>query len=215
MEIFDNMGINVMEKVKNFIKNHFDFRIYPVTILAILTALAVTPCVKILPETWGYENGILENLQMVTLGIGLFLAISAKTNKKFFYFAGLIIFLLIAREVNYGRTLFFPIPGEVNAYYSWKEIKYGWLVNPIVGLYITGTVLYFIISKVYSQMWNIIKNVKFPVWNFVLLFVGMGLGEYAEKATENFVFEEISELLFYVALVGIIWLYGFNERFKD
>ena len=215
MEIFDNMGINVMEKVKNFIKNHFDFRIYPVTILTILTAFAVIPCVKILPETWGYENGILENLQMVTLGIGLFLAISAKANKKFFYFAGLIIFLLIAREVNYGRTLFFPIPGEVNAYYSWKEIKYGWLVNPIVGLYITGTVLYFIISKIYSQMWNIIKNVKFPVWNFVLLFVGMGLGEYAEKATENFVFEEISELLFYVALVGIIWLYGFNERLKD
>ena len=64
-------------------------------------------------------------------------------------------------------------------------------------------------------MWNIIKNVKFPVWNFILLFIGMGLGEYAEKATENFVFEEISELLFYVALVGIIWLYGYNERFKN
>ena len=204
-----------MEKVKNFIKKHFDFGIYPVTILAVLTALAVIPCVKILPETWGYENGILENLQMITLAIGLFLAIFAKANKKLFYFVGLVIFLLIAREVNYGRTLFFPIPGEVNAYYSWKEIKYGWLVNPIVGLYITGTALYFVISKAYKDMWNIIKNVKFPVWNFILLFIGMGLGEYAEKATENFVFEEIAELLFYVALVGIIWLYGFNERFKN
>jgi len=204
-----------MTNIKNFTDTHFDFKVYPVTIIATIVALSVVPCVKILPETWGYENGILENLQMITLGIGVFLAIFAKTNKKFFYFTALIIFLLIAREINYGRTIFFPIPGEVNAFYSWKEIKYGWLVNPLVGLYITGTTLYFIISKAYSQMWNIIKNIKFPVWSFLLLFIGIGLGEYAEKATENFVFEEISELLFYVALVGIIWLYGFNERFKN
>lgn len=208
------MGMNSMEKIKNFICNHFDFRVYPVTIFVILAALAVVPSVKFLPETWGYENGVLENLQMLTLGIGLFLAIFAKANKKFFYFAALIIVLLIAREINYGRTIFFPIPGEVNAYYSWKDIKYGWLVNPLVGLYITCTALYFIISKAYSQMWNIIKDIKFPVWNFMLLFIGMGLGEYAEKATENFVFEEISELLFYVALTSIIWLYGHNKSFK-
>ncbi len=204
-----------MENIKKFIISHFDFNIYPVTVIAILATIGIIPCVKFLPETCGYENGVIENLQMATLAIGLFLAIFAKHNKKFFYFAGLVILLLTAREVNYGRTLFFPIPGEVNLYYSWKEIKYGWLVNPLVGLYITGTVLYFIISKAYFQMWNIIKNVKFPVWNFMLLFAGIGLGEFAEKATENYVFEEISELLFYVALVGIIWLYGYNKRFKN
>lgn len=209
------MGMSSMEEFKIFVNNHIDLRFYPVTIFAILVAVAVVPCIKFLPETWGYENEILENLQMITLTIGLFLAVSAKRNKNFFYFAALIIFLLIAREVNYGRTLFFPIPGEVNAYYSWKEIKYGWLVNPLVGLYIAGTALYFIISKAYKEMWNIITKIKFPVWNFILLFIGMVLGEYAEKATENFVFEELSELLFYVALVGIIWLYGFNERFKN
>jgi len=204
-----------MVNVKNFIDKHIDFNMYPVTVLPLIVAFMVIPCVMFLPETWGYENGVLENLQMLALGIALFLAIFAKTNKKFFCFAALVIILLIAREINYGRTIFFPIPGEVNAYYSWKEIKYGWLVNPLVGLYITGSVLYFIISKAYSQMWNIIKNIKFPFWNFVFLFIGIGLGEYAEKATENFVFEEMSELLLYVALVGIIWLYGYNDKFKE
>lgn len=204
-----------MNNIKKFIDSHFDFRVYSVTIIAIISLLAIMPCVKFLPETFGYENGFIENIQMITLLVGFILCIISKARKKFFYFVALIILLLAAREVNYGRTLFFPIPGEVNAYYSWKEIRYGWLVNPLVGLYISGTALYFIISKAYSQIPDIIKNIKLPVWNFILLFVGMGLGEYAEKATENYVFEEISELLFYVALVGIIWLYGFNERYKN
>ena len=204
-----------MNNIKKFIDTHIDFRVYSVTIIAIMSLLAIVPCVKFLPETFGYENGVIENIQMITLLVGFILCVISKARKKIFYFAALIMLLLAAREVNYGRTLFFPIPGEVNAYYSWKEIRHGWLVNPLVGLYITGTALYFIISKAYSQMLDIIKNVKLPVWNFILLFVGIGLGEYAEKATENYVFEEISELLFYVALVGIIWLYGFNERYKN
>ena len=46
------------------------------------------------------------------------------------------------------------------------------------------------------------------------MITGMGLGLYAEKVMENFVFEEISELLFYVSLVGIIYLYAYNKNFE-
>lgn len=199
--------------IKEFINKHFDFKIYPVTILAILAALAIVPCVKFLPTEYGYENGVLENIQMVFLLIAFVLAVTSKVRKHFFYFAALVITLISLREINYGRTLFFPIPGEVNAYYSWKEIKYGWLVNPLIGVYMAGSAIYFIWKKVYLDIWQIIKEVRFPVWNFFLMFLGMGLGMYAEKATENFVFEEITELLFYVALTGIIWLYTRNKNF--
>lgn len=194
--------------VKEFINKHIDFKIYPITILAIIAAAAIYPCVKFLPEQYGFENGLLENIQMIFLFIAFILAVTSKVRKHFFYFAALIIVLITLREVNYGRTLFFPIPGEVNAYYSWKEIKYGWLVNPLVGLYMASTALYFILKKVYVDIWQIIKEIKFPIWNFILMFAGMVLGIYAEKATENFVFEEITELLFYVALTGIIWIYS-------
>lgn len=202
-----------MTNIKNFINKHFDFRFYPMTILAILVALMVIPCIKFLPEQYGYENGLLENIQMITLFVAFILAVTSKFRKKFFYFVALVIILIALREVNYGRTLFFPILGEVNAYYSWKDIKYGWLVNPLIGLYITGSVLYFIWNKVFIDLWQIIKNIKFPVWNVILMLAGMGLGMYAEKVTENFVFEEIAELLFYVSLTGIIWLYSRNKNF--
>ena len=61
---------------------------------------------------------------------------------------------------------------------------------------------------------KIVKNVKFPFWNVLLLIVGMSLGMHAEKCLHNMVFEEITELLFYASLMGIIWLYGFNKDFQ-
>ena len=48
----------------------------------------------------------------------------------------------------------------------------------------------------------------------VLMLAGMILGTYAEEVAHNMVFEEITELLFYVALTGIIWLYAFNKDFQ-
>ena len=200
--------------VFDFIKKHLDFKIYPVTWIAILFALIIIPGLIYFPKEFGYENGILENIQMVFLFIGLILAFNAKVNKKFFIFAGLVITIIMLREINCGRTLFFPIPGEVNHFYSWKDIKYGYLAHPIYGLYIGCVGLYFFINKLFIDLWNIVKKIKFPVWNFVLLIVGMAIGLYAEKCLENAILEELGELLFYVSLTGIIWLYGFNKKFQ-
>lgn len=204
----------MLKYFKNFIKNHLDFKIYACTWLSIIVAIMVIPCVLFLPQHFGYENGLLENIQMLTLFIGLILAIKAKINKQFFYFVAMVIGILVIREVNCGRTLFFPIPGEVNAYYSWKDIKYGWLAHPIYGIYMAYVAFYFFKNKLFINLLNYIKKVKFPIWNIVLMITGMGLGLYAEKVMENFVFEEISELLFYVSLVGIIYLYAYNKNFE-
>lgn len=46
------------------------------------------------------------------------------------------------------------------------------------------------------------------------MLIGIRLGLYAENTLHNMVFEEISELLFYVSLVGIIYLYAFNKEFR-
>lgn len=204
----------MLKYFKNFIKNHIDFKIYNCTWLSIIVAIMVIPCVLFLPQHFGYENGLLENIQMLTLFIGLILAIKAKINKQFFYFVAMVIGILVIREVNCGRTLFFPIPGEVNAYYSWKDIKYGWLAHPIYGIYMAYVAFYFFKNKLFINLLNYIKKVKLPIWNIVLMITGMGLGLYAEKVMENFVFEEISELLFYVSLVGIIYLYAYNKNFE-
>lgn len=197
----------------NFLKTHFDFRIFKSTWFSIIIAILILPCVMFLPEKYGYENGLLENMQMVVLFLGLFLAFTSKINKKFFIFAGLVLIILMLREVNCGRTLFFPIPGEENAFYRWSEIKYGYLAHPIYGIYIASVGVYFVWNKLFITLWNMIRKVKLPVWEIVLMLTGMGIGLYAEHVMDNMILEEMAELLFYTSLTGIIWLYSRNKDF--
>ena len=203
--------------MKDFIEKHVDFEFYMVTLLSLVIASLIWPAIMCLPGTWGYENGVIENLQMVFLFVGFILCLKSKYNKKFFIFAGLLISIIMLREINCGRTLFFPIPGTVNQFYKWKDIPYGYLAHPLYGAYIAGVVIYFLKNKCYIPLKNMITKVKLPIWNFFLLFAGMGLGELAEKCSKYvpnpFVFEEMGELLFYVSLVGIIWLYTKNDNF--
>ena len=194
-----------------FLKNHLDFRVYNVTIAAILTALAIAPCYLYLPERFGWENGLLENIQMVVLFVAFYWCMTAKHYKKFFYFAAMVIGILVLREINCGRTLFFPIESDVYGpprFMSWKDIKYGYLAHPLYGLYMAFVAVYFLRNKLFNNLVEIVKEIKLPIWNILLMITGMVLGMYAEKALHNDVFEEISELLFYVSLAGIIYLYS-------
>ena len=205
----------MFSKIKNFICDHFDFKIYGVTWLAILSGILIIPMVIFLnPQSKiAYENGLLENIQMLILFIGCWFAIKAENNKKFFYFVALLLGIFMIREVNCGRTLFFAIPGQENAFYSWKDIKYGYLAHPIFGIYIAWVVVYFFKNKLFLNLWNYIRLKKIPIWNFCLLALGIYLSLYAEKATENFVFEESSELFLYIVAVGILWLYSKHKDF--
>ena len=197
----------------NFFKTHIDFKFNIPTLISFLVALMIIPAFLFLPEHYGYENGLIENIQLMTLFLGAFFAIRPKTDKKFFTFVALVLSILFLREINCGRTIFFPIPGAENAFYSWKEIKYGWLAHPLFGAYIAFVGIYFLKNKLFINLWEKLRDIKFPIWNFFFLILGMALGTYAEECVHNFVLEEITELLFYVALVGFIYLYSRDERF--
>ncbi len=221
----------MIKKLMMFASKHLDFKIYGVTWIAILNTILIAPCILYLPEKYGNENGILENLQLIVLLCGFILCLSYKKIKskqnqdneitsvdesmvKFFKFAALVIVILFLREINCGRTIFFPIPGEVNAFYGWKDLKYGWLAHPLYGLYMAYVGIYFLINKLFLTLWDIIKNIKFPVWNIVLMIVGIIGGILGEEVYHNMVMEEITELLFYVSLVSIIYLYACNNNFQ-
>lgn len=221
----------MIKKLMMFASKHLDFKIYGVTWIAILNTILIAPCILYLPEKYGYENGILENLQLIVLLCGFILCLSYKKIKskqnqdneitsvdesmvKFFKFTALVIVILFLREINCGRTIFFPIPGEVNAFYGWKDLKYGWLAHPLYGLYMAYVGIYFLINKLFLTLWDIIKNIKFPVWNIVLMIVGIIGGILGEEVYHNMVMEEITELLFYVSLVSIIYLYACNNNFQ-
>ena len=202
-----------MKKICDFLKNHFDFKIQISTWVGIIVALLIIPATMFLPEKYGFENGLIENLQLLVLFIGGYFALRPKTDKIFFNFILMVIGILFLREINCGRTIFFPVPGVENEFYRWSEIKYGYLAHPIYGAYIAFVGIYFLKNKLFINLWQKIKDIKFPVWNFVLLLIGMIAGIYAEEVVHNFILEESTELLFYVALINFVYLYSQNKDF--
>ncbi len=207
----------MLESLKNFMNNHFDFKFYGVTWIAFLVCLSIIPMLMFMPQHWGYENGLLEDIQMVVLFFMVYICLTSKVNKPLFNFIVLVLSILIIREVNCGRTLFFPIPGTYHQYYSWRALPWKWLgkvVHLIYGMWIAIVSIIFLKKKFYIDVWNMLKNIKLPFWNLAFMCFAMFMGAIAEKATNNnFIFEEGFELLFYVSLCGILWLYSRNKKF--
>jgi len=206
-----------MLKIIDFIKSHFDFKFYTVTWIAFIVGLSIIPMLMFLPQKYGFENHVLENIQMAVLFFTVYLCASSKINKKFFNFAILILSIIIIREVNCGRTLFFPIEGEYHKYYSWRQLPNPWIgkiAHTLYGAWIAIVGLIFLKKKIYLDLWEMIKKIRFPFWNLVFAGFAMFMGAIAEKLTNNnFIFEEGFELLFYVSLMGFVWLYSRNKNF--
>ena len=89
-----------MLKIIDFIKSHIDFKFYGVTWIALLVCLSIIPMLLYLPQKYGFENHVLENIQMAVLLFSVYLCATSKVNKKFFNFAILILSIIIIREVN-------------------------------------------------------------------------------------------------------------------
>ncbi len=203
--------------MKDFILKHFDFKFNVLALISLFILFLTPPRITALfPESFGWENGFFENLQMVVLFVSCFFALRTKNqeNKKFFVFVFLILTILILREVNCGRTLFFPIEGLNNAFYSWKEIPYGYLAHPLYGLYMAGVGVYFIVNKLWKNLIDLLVNYKLPVFNIIFMLIGMFFGMYAEKALHCDILEEILELTFYFSLMSVIYLYSFKNQQK-
>ena len=202
-----------MKNIITFMQNHINFGVQNVTVISVVVALLIFPSVMFLPARCGWENGLLENIQMLVLFLGVGFSLRAKVDKKFFLFIALFLLILILREINCGRTLFFAVPGTENTFYRWSEIKYGYLAHPLYGFFMACVGVYFLKNKLFINLWQKIKNIKFPIWNFLLLLLGMVGGIYAEECAHNFLLEESTELLFYTALVGFIYLYSQHKDF--
>lgn len=176
-------------------------------ITLLLAAIAFSFCNSI-PESWGYENNVIENSQMVVLALGFIAALRAREEKQLFTFFALIIVVLMLREVNCGRTIFFAKPDTVNEFYKWKEIPYGWVARVLYGLYMAWCAWYFISRKLWKGLWNMLREVKLPVWHGVAAGIFIALGMYAEKNLSNLALEELAEMFFYVVLVTGIQIYA-------
>ena len=192
----------------NFIKKYIYFNFNKINIIPLAVLIINILVLRLLNITVIYENSLLENLQLIALFLPILFAFRAKNHKAFFNLVIMVLILMIAREISYGRVIFGAIDGQPNAFYRWSDYKYGFLVNYIIGIYIAIMILYAFFKKIYLDVFVILRKVKMPFWSVFfcgLCTIGQVLGE---GILENTVLEETSEMVLYTIISVLVVYYA-------
>ncbi|MBQ7208644.1 MAG: hypothetical protein IJS01_12675 [Lentisphaeria bacterium] len=195
------LGRLFAEQFSDLLRNRLDLRFYPELVLCILLAAAVWPAGKYLPVEWGYENGPIENLQLALAGAGIVACWLAKRHKPAFRFFSFILFLLMLRETNFGKTIFYPDPEHPGEFLRWDEVPYAAWVDPLVIAYLVFMAVWFFRNRLHLFLADFLRVGRIPAVNLLFLVLSMAAGLVIDKACENNILEEAAELVFYLALL--------------
>lgn len=192
--------------MKNML-GYFDLHFRKVNALMILLFILCVIGAKLLGINDIPENSLLENAQLIALFAGFVLCLKFKNNKVLFNFGAMIIFLMIMRELSYGRCIFCQLPDNPHDFYPWSHYKYGFLAHVFVGIYIAASCLYAIVKKVWIDVKDVLTKAKFPVWDFLILGSFTLVQLYAESGIHNTCLEEIAEFMMYSVIFCFVYYY--------
>ena len=186
----------------------------------VLWALLGYPMARWLPVTMGWENGLLENLQLAQLlaGAGLALWYARSGHAALGYVAVAVWLVLAAREVSWGATLWAePLGmGWSGPVYSSSVLWYKPFVYPAIGavLLVAGVAL--VRSGALSLVYRLARSTQF-VWVELVLAVAAAMaasyfeGQLPREAADpglgmaSLVLEEWLECAAYGALLVGQW----------
>lgn len=202
-----------------FFEKYFTFSIYRSTQVTLGLAMISLVLFFFLPPSIAYENGLLENLQVVELLLGAAFAcfVAAKaaiTSERNIWYCGAVTFLVCAgRELNWGRV-FYPV-ADHNKFLPLKALWYGPIVYPIVGLAIITVIV--ILWR--SRLISFIADKKIPFWNFLLFIALYFLANLAEHRPmyllgwhlDGEILEELFECLCYLQMIDIMRIMAFGR----
>lgn len=165
----------------------------------------------VLPEWMGNENSVIENLQMLWFFAGIWYCYKMASapmydwggkQSSLWYAGSLFFFLLAAREVSWGRALFYHADGRM---YKYSDMGlYGQLVHPLVGAILV--LILFLLWR--GKIIAFLKNIKFPTMDFILLVLFIFMGWIGEKANialfHGMVAEELAEFGAYMMMFIIV-----------
>lgn len=165
----------------------------------------------ILPGWTGEENSLIENLQMLWLIGGFYYCYKLTKEKlpdwggcqKALWYGGMIFFfLVIMRELSWGRTFFVHPDGSI---YKYSEMGlYGKLVHPTVGILIAAF-LYLMYSAKVWKFFQLIKLPVVPLGQTLLFITAQWLAEHHRLSFfSGDVAEELAEFGAYMMLFYIL-----------
>jgi len=184
--------------------------------LSVAFAIAIIPLSLILPEWISWENGPLEDLQVVVLALGVFLtavfakkACSKKIQHMWLAISGLFL-LLIGRELSWGRVFFqTKMTNTGPEFIAMNQIPHHLIINEMILFFIMAIG----VSIVYTVPWRkLLYNIPFPKKYCILaviasLFSIVGDHGWFLMKAQGETMEELAELLVYSLLVCVVWHY--------
>ncbi len=201
----------------SFIKQQLkrlDFKFYPTSIICAVMFPIALLCGIYMPERYAYENSAVEIIQIIILITCVIFPLTIKHHKYLFRFVSLVAFILLLREISMGRV-FFPISGKLDTYKKWSEIGVNSLIpNAIYVIIIAYSVIYFFQKKLWNPVYDYAKNARIAIWDFSFMVISVVISEISENKYHAFVTEECFETILYIAVLGIIYKYGFRPEFK-
>ena len=174
-----------------------DFKPYTENIISLVALVFSVIFVKFFNLVEILENSTLENVQLIFLFGAFVFCFFAKKNKTLFNFAATVLFLMFMREISYGRVFVDETQVVFNKH----------LAHILVGVYISLSVLYALIKKIWVDVADIFKRIKFPVWTFLGCAASVILQLISEEFWHNSVIEETAELVLYGFIFAFVLIY--------
>lgn len=213
-----------MKECGSMLSQLFSWRIFPSTWISLLLMVVLFPLGFSLPEWWGWENGPIENTQVIILIAGAILScLAARHNRhdsqicKLWLWTVPIWLIIIGRELSWGRVFFDPVSigPDGPMFPSIHEIWYGRYVYPVNIIIMSSTLC----GLWYNFNWKKIKHIwRIPAIDGILLILSAIASQLVFEKNLLMVFnpcsqllEEWSELIVYWCMVSILLVNGFNK----
>lgn len=170
------------------------------------------PFAFVLPVEWSFENGFIENAQIIVLVAGAIWILNIRSPIKWlqrFFAAGLVLIAL--RELSWGRV-FFPTGMEAlgATFISMANYKYRIHVYAFLAIYISA-MLFMLIRFVPVKE---IFSAQQPLAAFGIILITSLLNHIGDKGLFigkvcGQILEELNELILYMTLpiIALYWLW--------
>lgn len=190
---------------------------YRYSLCALFLFLAlIYPLSGIFPDWVSFENGPIENLQVVALAGGALQCLLYRSRERGklrgLWLSGAVIFFILAfRELSWGRV--FMVRGYAEngepVFLAASEMPFRTEIHALVGV-LALLCLYLLVR--HAPWKKILKNRLFPLPQFLLIIAGVTLCTLGDHKAffhtlRDQQIEEMGELLMYLALCHSAWYY--------
>lgn len=190
---------------EDIISRHFDTKAVLLDYMAMVLLTLCFPLGQLLPISWGWEDGIIENTQAVVLlleAVLTFIWGRQSLNKGWYAVSGSFL-LMMGRELSWGRV-FFPtglMDDEGPAFIDMADVPYHYLIHLLIFLVIVA-VAYGLWKY---RVFHLLIKERVPLTAALIIVMSVvieriselhGFAGYTKPQAE--VVEELAELVCYV-----------------